>query len=258
VVAANLKAPAYVTPKAAVVPTSYQDEAPRPMPAGPAAAPTAPRPVESPRPMSPPVQPVAAPRPQPSAQPAKPMPQPQPVAQATAPKLRPGTPTVVAKAEPISPYANRQQPAARPATPATPEVRPASAYQPVEPSKPTPASQPIPAAQPVIQPAPRPMPVQDMPTSSPVGARPMPTERGTGRPTSPDITPSFMNYIKQRVSQVSGGKAREVELQKMGSDRLRIALMVNTPQEGEEIASKILGINELGPFQVDVEVRLAK
>jgi hypothetical protein len=140
-------------------------------------------------------------------------------------------------------------------------VQPASASQP--------APRPAPATadrsfQPTTPPS-RPTPPSMMPATANVASRTAaaPTspasrlnQRMSTRPTTPDITPGFLTHIRQRVLQVCDGKARDLQLQKVASDRLKISLKVADAKEGEKLAAKILSITELGPFQVDLEVQL--
>jgi tetratricopeptide (TPR) repeat protein len=147
----------------------------------------------------------------------------------------------------------RMQPA--PADDAAPLATRASA--PVEAIETVPAVM-MRAADPVATPPPT--PVRSQPVSqAPQGEAPeaacaiLPPSREM----SPPLVVSPLARLQQQVQAVCGDGAREVEVCAESASRLRIRLTVHSADEGYKLASKILWLPALGPYQVALDITVA-
>jgi hypothetical protein len=79
----------------------------------------------------------------------------------------------------------------------------------------------------------------------------------------PDPPPNTAGYriplhIRERISAICDGKARNLVVEQPSPIRLRIAFLVRTPSDAESLTTQLAALPELGPFKVDFEVQIGQ
>jgi osmotically-inducible protein OsmY len=80
---------------------------------------------------------------------------------------------------------------------------------------------------------------------------------GEDEPVSPPVPATVAQRMKECIEKACAGKGRNVEVTVRSANSLMVRLKARNTTEGASLSKKILDLPELGPYQVNLEVKVA-